>query len=82
VGDHEGVPQDIEILFKDDGPGIQQEIRRKLFEPYNTSKGATHSGLGLSIAHTIITALEGSITCLDRSGRGTVFKITLPSAPL
>ena len=36
------------ITIRDDGPGIPESIQTRLFEPFNSSKGAGHSGLGLS----------------------------------
>jgi len=67
-----------EIIIRDDGPGISEEMKKRMFEPFTTSKGVSHSGLGLSIVHNIVKALEGSITCESTKGRGTTFTITLP----
>ena len=68
----------VEITFRDDGPGIPEENRAKLFEPYVSSKGGSHSGLGLSVAHNIIESLEGKIVCDSHKDAGTEFKIELP----
>jgi len=67
-----------EIVIKDDGPGIPEEMKKRIFEPFATSKGRGHSGLGLSVAHNIIQTLKGSITCESTKGEGTTFTITLP----
>ena len=68
----------VEITFNDDGPGIPEEIKAKLFEPYVSSKKGSHSGLGLSVAHNIIETLNGKITCESHRDTGTEFKIELP----
>lgn len=68
----------VEITFSDDGPGIPDEIKAKLFEPYVSSKEGAHSGLGLSVAHNIIQSLNGKITCESHGDTGTEFKIELP----
>jgi signal transduction histidine kinase len=68
----------VEIQFRDDGPGIPDEIKEKLFDPYISSKKGEHFGLGLSIAYEIIKSFQGHITCESIPGKGTVFKIKLP----
>ncbi|MBC2709663.1 MAG: HDOD domain-containing protein [Desulfosarcina sp.] len=68
----------VEIQFMDDGPGIPEVIKEKLFDPYVSSKAGGHSGLGLSIAYNIIKSFHGYITCDSIPDKGTVFKIELP----
>jgi len=68
----------LEITVSDDGPGIPDHIKSRLFEAYNTSKGADHSGLGLSIVHNIVEELNGTISCETGRDTGTSFRIVLP----
>jgi signal transduction histidine kinase/ligand-binding sensor domain-containing protein len=77
----------IEIRVKDNGPGIPEPIRDKIFQPFFTTKPAGEgTGLGLSISYDIITKGHGgdmkvfSIADEDRTGRetGTEFVIYLP----
>lgn len=68
----------VEITIKDDGPGIPDEIKSRLFDPFVTSKGGDHSGLGLSIVHNLVRALNGTLTCESEKGKGTCFKVGLP----
>jgi nitrogen-specific signal transduction histidine kinase/HD-like signal output (HDOD) protein len=68
----------VEIQFIDDGPGIPEAIKDKLFDPYVSSKEDGDSGLGLSIAYNIIKSFKGIITCESVMDKGTVFKIELP----
>jgi PAS domain S-box-containing protein len=71
----------VTVSISDTGSGIAPEIRSRLFKPFVTTKPVTvGTGLGLSICHRIVTALGGSITFSDRSGRGTTFRVALPIA--
>jgi signal transduction histidine kinase len=70
----------VEVLISDDGPGIPNTIKSRLFEPFVTSKGEGHAGLGLSIVYNIVKELRGTITCESEEKRGTSFKIVLPIA--
>lgn len=70
----------VEITVSDDGPGISDEMKSSLFEPFVSSKGGGHSGLGLSIVLNLINGLKGSIVCESEQGKGTRFKIELPVA--
>ncbi|HAA01895.1 MAG TPA: hypothetical protein DCE18_00825 [Syntrophobacteraceae bacterium] len=71
-------PGYVEIIISDDGPGISEEIKAKLFEPFATTKKDNHSGLGLSIVHNLVKTLKGTISCESALGKGTTFKIRLP----
>jgi signal transduction histidine kinase/HD-like signal output (HDOD) protein len=68
----------LEITVSDDGPGIPDHIKARLFEAYNTSKGGDHSGLGLSIVRNIVEELNGTISCETGRDVGTSFRIILP----
>ncbi len=70
----------VEVLISDDGPGIPNTIKSRLFEPFVTSKGEGHAGLGLSIVYNIVQELRGTITCESEEKKGTSFKIVLPIA--
>jgi len=64
----------------DDGKGMPPEVRKRAFEPFYTTKlGGGGSGLGLYIAHNLVTTvLGGSITVLPAPDRGALFEISLP----
>ena len=68
----------VEITIMDDGPGIPAEIKSRLPEPFISSKGEGHAGLGLSIAFGTIKELDGTMACENDGSRGTTFKIILP----
>ncbi len=56
-----------EVHFQDMGPGFSAEIRKRMFEPFNSSKDAKGAGLGLYISYHIIKRHGGSIT-FDEAG--------------
>jgi CheY-like chemotaxis protein/anti-sigma regulatory factor (Ser/Thr protein kinase) len=68
----------LQLQFKDDGLGMAEDVREKIFEPFFSTKGAHGTGLGLSVSHSIIERHEGSISVSSEPGKGTVFTITLP----
>ncbi|MBW1682997.1 MAG: HDOD domain-containing protein [Deltaproteobacteria bacterium] len=68
----------VQIIIRDDGPGIPEEVKSKLFEPFVTSKGAGHSGLGLSIVHNLVKKMGGAVVCESEEGKGTRFRIEIP----
>lgn len=65
------------ILFHDTGPGIAPEIHDRLFLPYATTKGASGTGLGLALAHRIITEMGGTIELDEKVKAGACFRVTL-----
>lgn len=74
------LPSEVKVDIVDNGPGISPEARKRIFEPFfstrDTGKGV---GMGLSIAYFIITANHaGNIECASLPGEGTRFTIRLP----
>lgn len=67
----------IEILFEDSGPGVNEHDRDKIFAPYFTTKEAG-TGLGLPTVHKIISALNGEISIESSKLGGAAFRIKLP----
>lgn len=71
----------VRLLVCDSGPGISQEMRARVFEPFFTSKGESGSGIGLWISKQIIEKHGGLIrlhSCQGRRRRGTCVSISLP----
>jgi two-component system sensor histidine kinase PilS (NtrC family) len=69
-------PGAVSIRVTDNGPGISDDIRDRLFEPFTTTKKGG-SGLGLSIVHRAIEAHRGHVL-VDSGTKGTSFTVLLP----
>ena len=67
----------LEILFGDDGPGIDSSIRDRLFEK-GVSTGTESQGLGLYLTKTIVESENGSIELITQDSPGCCFLIRLP----
>ncbi|WDP83929.1 MAG: hypothetical protein HUN05_01070 [Desulfobacter sp.] len=68
------------IEIRDNGPGMDREVRKKIFDPFFTTKGSG-TGLGLSVAYFIIRQGHGGdLEVESRPGSGTRFTICLPLA--
>jgi two-component system NtrC family sensor kinase len=65
------------VRIADTGPGIPDEVKEKLFEPFITTK-STGTGLGLAIAYGIVEQHKGTLTVDSARGRGTTVTIGLP----
>jgi PAS domain S-box-containing protein len=73
----------IVVKLKDNGPGIPEEIRSRIFEPLFTTKDVgAGTGMGLALCHRIIEAHGGTIVLERASGDGSVFTIRLPRAKM
>ena len=73
-----GVKEDfVEIMVKDTGEGIPQDIIQKIFEPLFTTK-AKGIGLGLAIVKSIVDRHNGRIEAESESGKGSTFMVKLP----
>lgn len=70
--------QSISIIVEDDGEGMDNDTKERIFEPYFTTK-SHGTGLGLSVVHKIIEAHNGIIRVFSQKGQGTRFVIQLPS---
>ncbi|KIG19502.1 Sensory box histidine kinase/response regulator [Enhygromyxa salina] len=66
------------VTVTDDGVGMAPEVASKIFEPFFTTKAAG-TGLGLSVAASVIRNHEGELVCESVRGRGTTFRVHLPS---
>jgi signal transduction histidine kinase len=73
IAEHE-----VEIMVRDNGPGIPEDIRDRLFEPFVSSGKQNGTGLGLTVVQKIIQDHGGHITVESTSQAGTVFRVVLP----
>jgi signal transduction histidine kinase len=72
------VPDGVEMVVEDSGPGIAPEIRARLFQPFQSTKSSGF-GLGLAICSDILSGINATIS-VDPSlpGRGATFRVTFP----
>lgn len=68
----------VEIEIADTGPGLPESLGTNIFQGAKSQKGGEHAGLGLSISHTLVTQMGGSID-YESSASGTRFKVRLPT---
>jgi signal transduction histidine kinase len=69
------------IEFKDNGKGIPEHLRKRIFDPFVTTKrGQGGSGLGMHLVYNLVTqALNGSISVVSEKGLGVQFRILFPA---
>lgn len=83
TGGRDAGEDNVWISLADTGHGIDEQHLSKIFEPFYSTKGDGKGvGLGLSMVFGIIREHNGRIDVESEPGRGTVFKITLPSKPI
>ncbi len=70
----------VHVAVEDNGPGIPEEIRERLFRPFISASGGG-TGLGLAIAKELSTALGGRIDLASEVGKGSRFELVLPARP-
>ncbi len=73
---------DVFTSVKDDGIGMNEEVKANIFEPFFTMKGAKGTGLGLSIVYGIVSKHQGRITVDSEPGKGANFVLKFPLANL
>lgn len=77
---HDDGDERIEIVLADTGHGMSDEVIRRVFEPFYSTKPAdSGTGLGLSVVRDLVENAGGSIGVDSSPGRGSTFRIRLPS---
>jgi two-component system sensor histidine kinase BaeS len=66
------------VAVRDTGPGIEPDERERIFRPFVSHDGSGGTGLGLTIARELASALGGSIELESQPGRGSRFRLLLP----
>lgn len=71
----------VEIAVADDGPGVPEELREKIFDPFVTTKEVGRgTGLGLAVCRSLVEAARGTLRLDTSTETGARFVVTLPAA--
>jgi signal transduction histidine kinase len=69
------------VRIVDNGPGVPERVRERLFQPFAGSGRPDSAGLGLAIARELAQAHGGDLTLTDTGPKGSTFELRLPGAP-
>jgi len=70
---------ELELVYSDDGKGIEKNNMEKIFDPFFTTNKKAGTGLGLHIVYNLVTQkLNGKINCESTQGKGVMFSIRMP----
>lgn len=69
----------VQMIVRDTGIGMPDDVRRRIFEPLFTTKGQHGTGMGLAVSYGIIQEHGGTIDVTSAPGEGTTFTLTFPS---
>jgi two-component system NtrC family sensor kinase len=71
--------QELQVRISDNGPGIPDDLQKKVFDPFfSTKEKGKGTGLGLWISYSIIEKMGGAIDLRSKPGEGTTFTVKLP----
>ncbi len=72
-------PTAVELHVKDNGPGMPDAVKSKIFNPFFSTKGPGKGmGMGLTMTRRVVQSLGGTITVQSEFGRGTEFTVRIP----
>ena len=69
----------VQLVVQDDGCGMSEELRQRIFDPFVTTKG-NGRGIGLTLCQEIVQAHGGTLSCRSKENEGTSFLVRIPSA--
>ncbi|MFZ3342017.1 MAG: ATP-binding protein [Terriglobales bacterium] len=75
------VGEKLEIRIEDNGPGVADAVREKLFAPFVSYGKENGTGMGLTVVQKIVQDHGGEVTMERTSATGTTFRINLPMSP-
>ena len=68
----------VRLTVRDQGAGIAEQVRGRIFEPFARATGSNTTGIGLAICKVVMDAHDGTIAADDAPGGGAVFTVVLP----
>ena len=74
------LPETVEVMVVDRGPGIPPADRERMFEPFQRLDDTGSGGLGLAVARGLTEALGGTLSAEDTPGGGLTMVLSLPRA--
>lgn len=74
-----GSPPKAEFCVIDNGPGVPEDMRPRIFEPFQTTKGTRGTGLGLAVTKRVVEEHGGRISVQSREGKGAEFVMIFPA---
>jgi signal transduction histidine kinase len=77
----ERVGEKLEIRIADNGPGIAEAVRERLFEPFISHGKENGTGMGLTVVQKILQDHGGDVRVEQTSASGTTFRIDIPLSP-
>jgi signal transduction histidine kinase len=69
----------VELRVSDNGVGMTEEVQKKIFMPFFTTKEKRGTGMGLEVVSRIVTSHEGRTTVESEPGKGSTFIVMLPA---
>jgi signal transduction histidine kinase len=73
--------ENLEIRIDDNGPGIAEAVRDRLFEPFVSHGKENGTGMGLTVVQKILQDHGGDVTVEQTSAKGTTFRLNIPLSP-
>jgi signal transduction histidine kinase len=73
--------ENLEIRIEDNGPGVAEAVRERLFEPFVSHGKENGTGMGLTVVQKILQDHGGDITVEQTSPSGTIFRANIPLSP-
>jgi len=70
----------VELTVEDDGPGVEPELRPRIFQAFSAGKSSPGLGMGLYMARLIVESHGGSIRLVDPPSGGARFELRIPVA--
>jgi len=71
--------QEVELDVTDNGPGMTEEIKKTIFQPFESAKNKFGTGLGMPIAKQVVDQHNGRIEIDSEVGKGATFRVYLPA---